>query len=158
MSVTYNFCGKVALVTGSSSGNGAATALNFAKAGAHVVITGLSAANVDEVAQQCKIMSPKGLDPLKVVADVNKEEDMQRLVNETINKFGRLDVLVNNAGIMAASGIRDKNYMEVFRKGLNTNLTSAVYMTHLSAEHLAKTKGSIVNTSSVNSLVAVSLS
>src|SRR5882724_10028720 len=99
MSVSYDFSGKVTLITGSSSGIGAATAILLAKSGAQVVVTGRNAANVQSVAKQCLDVSPDKTKALEVVADVSKEEDLERLVKKTIDTFGKLDLLVNNAGI-----------------------------------------------------------
>src|SRR5882672_1072462 len=99
MSVSYDFRGKVVLITGSSSGIGAATAILFAKSGAQVVVTGRNAENVKSVAKQCSDVSPNKSKTLEVVADVTKEEDLERLVKKTIDTFGKLDLLVNNAGV-----------------------------------------------------------
>ncbi|CAG2110127.1 unnamed protein product [Medioppia subpectinata] len=152
MSVTYNFAGKVALITGSSSGIGAATAILFAKSGANVVITGRNAGRVSEVAKQCREVSPKGLKALEVVADVTRDEDLQRLVDTTIKTFGKIDILVNNAGAVAGgAGLSDNNYINGFRQTLKTNLDSSVMLSHLCVNHLEKTKGNIINISSVRS-------
>ncbi|CAG2105058.1 unnamed protein product [Medioppia subpectinata] len=70
MSTSKNFAGKVVLITGSSGGIGAVTAVEFARYGAQVVITGRNADNLSEVAKQCAAVSPKGLKPLEVLADV----------------------------------------------------------------------------------------
>ena len=157
MSVSFNFSDKVVLITGSSSGIGAATAVLFSKSGAQVVVTGRNAEKVEEVAQNCQKVSSKGLSPLRVVADVGKEEDINRLVDETIKKFGRLDVLVNNAGIVDMAGVTEDKFMGVYKNVINTNLTSTVLMTHLCVQHLAKTKGNIINISSVAALLSVCL-
>ncbi|CAG2167276.1 unnamed protein product [Oppiella nova] len=181
MSLAYNFSGKVALVTGSSSGIGAATAILFAKSGANVVVTGRNATKVSEVAKQClnhwkwwqtltnvvvtgrnatKVsevakqclnVSPKGLKALEVVADVTRDEDLIRLVDTTVQTFGKIDILVNNAGIAIPVGIGDKNYVNIYRQNLQTNLDSVVFLTHICVKHLEKTKGNIVNISSVRS-------
>src|SRR6185437_5127211 len=99
MSVLYDLSEKVALITGSSSGIGAATAVLLAKSGANVVITGRNAENVCKASKLCSDVSPKRLKPLEVVADVTEEEDLDRLLDQTIKTFGKLDILVNNAGI-----------------------------------------------------------
>ncbi|CAG2107779.1 unnamed protein product [Medioppia subpectinata] len=117
MSTTYDFTGRVALITGSSSGIGAATALLLAKSGANVVITGRNADNVSKVCKECTDVSPKGLKALPVVADVTKEEDLDRLLDTTIKTFGKLDILVNNVGFGPLSSITDDNYVENHRSG-----------------------------------------
>jgi len=107
MASTRDFTGKVVIITGSSAGIGAETAIQFSKCGAQVVITGRNAKNLSEVSQQCKKVSPKGLEPLEVVADVTKTDDCKRLIDSTISQFGKLDVLVNNADAAFASSLRD---------------------------------------------------
>jgi len=87
--------GKVALVTGASSGIGAATAIQLAKLGASVSLTGRNLENLQATASKCD-----GASPLIIQGDVAKEEDCSRIVAQTVEKFGRLDVLVNNAGVL----------------------------------------------------------
>ena len=156
MSLKFNFEGKVALITGSSSGIGASTALLFAKSGADVVVTGRNADNVADVAKLCREVSNNKSKVLEVVADITKEEDAKRLVNETIKKFGKLDILVNNAGAGVAANITDTDYMAKFQKTLDLNLNAVVLLTHLSVKHLEKTKGNIINISSIAALRSVS--
>ena len=155
MSVSFDFTDKVVLITGSSSGIGAATAVQFAKSGSKVVITGRNGERVAKVAQQCQDVSPNGTKPLQVVADVNKDEDLKLLVESTIEEFGRLDTLVNNAGLLEKAQITDSNYIERFKSVVNNNLTSVVNLTNLCIEHLTKTKGNVVINSSVAANIAV---
>jgi len=98
--------GKVALITGGTSGIGEATALLFAKEGAQVAITGRNAERGAGVAQRIKSSRPESqvlqdrpTDPLFVRADVGVASDCQRAVDETVRTFGRLDILFNNAGV-----------------------------------------------------------
>ncbi|CAG2105254.1 unnamed protein product [Medioppia subpectinata] len=98
MCTKYDFKNKVALITGSSSGIGAATAILFAKSGAQVVITGRNVNKLDKVCTECTHVSPNGLKAVPVVADVTKEADLDRLLTTTIDSFGKLDILVNNVG------------------------------------------------------------
>ena len=155
MSVSFDFTDKVVLITGSNSGIGAATAVLFAKSGAKVVVTGRNAERVAKVAQQCQEVSPNGTKALQVMADLNREEDLRLLVDCTIEEFGRLDILVNNAGCVKNTEIIDSNYMDVFKSVLDTNLTAVVGLTNLCIEHLTKTKGNVVNNSSVAADFAV---
>ena len=156
MSVNRDFSGKVVLITGSSSGIGAAAAEEFARAGAQVVINGRNAENLSEVGEKCLKASPKGLKPLEVVADVSNEEDCQRVVDSTVEAFGRLDILVNNAGMGAMSSAEDPKVLETFDKVMNLNVRSVVAMTQLSVKHLEKTKGNVINISSFAGLKPVS--
>src|SRR5882724_6548570 len=124
MSVSYDFSGKVALITGSSSGIGAATAILFAKSGAKVVVTGRNEKGIKSVAKQCSDVSPNKSKALEVVADVTQEEDLNRLVKTTIDTFGRLDILVNNAGILIEKALSDQDYIENYKKVMDVNLNS----------------------------------
>lgn len=95
-----------------------------------------------------KAGSPK---PLPIVADVTV--DAVRIINQTIEHFGRLDILVNNAGILKVDSVENFDANE-FDRILNTNLRSAILLTHLAVPHLEKTKGNVVNVSSIGGLRA----
>ncbi|CAG2173223.1 unnamed protein product [Oppiella nova] len=124
----------------------------FSRAGANVVVTGRRADKVSEVAKECLKVSPKQSKALEVVADVTKPEDLRRLVDTTVKHFGKLDVLVNNAGGSITAKVDDKDFYENFSKVMQLNLNSVVYLTHICVEHLEKTKGNIINISSVAGL------
>ena len=152
-----DFADKVVLVTGSSSGIGAAVALAFAQQGAKVVITGRNAEALNKVAEQIKASSKH--EALQIVGDLSDKTFPEKLMKETISKLESLDVLVNNAG--AGGGNGDKIYnpelLEIFDKLFTVNVRSLLHLTQLSIEHLEKTKGNIVNISSVGStMVGVS--
>ncbi|XP_021184490.3 uncharacterized oxidoreductase YxbG [Helicoverpa armigera] len=140
-----SFQDKVVIVTGSSSGIGAAIAVKFAEEGAKVAIVGRNQEKLNNVAKKCG-------KPLVLVADVTKDEDAKRIVDETVKVYGKIDILVNNAGIGGSAGIQAEYAMAVFDKVMATNLRSVVYITHLAAPHLVKTKGNIINISSVAAL------
>ena len=158
MSVTFDFSGKIALVTGSSSGIGAATAVLLARSGAQVVITGTNADKLSAVAQQCQQVSPKKLKALQVVADVTKEEDLKNLVDKTLKEFSNIHILVNNAGVEGCQSITQQSYLNVAKQMLDTNLMSVLGLTQLCVPYLEKTRGNIINISSVSGLNVVSLS
>ncbi|XP_026725162.1 uncharacterized protein LOC113492076 [Trichoplusia ni] len=141
-----SFNNKVVLVTGGSSGIGAATAIEFAAQGAKVAIVGRNQAKLAEVAKKCN-------NPLVIIADFEKEDDVKKVVAETVMHFGKLDVLVNNAGTASLGNITDEDAMEVYNKVMTTNLHSVVLLTHLAVPHLTATKGNIVNISSTASMV-----
>ena len=142
-----SFKDKVVIVTGSSSGIGAAIAIKFAEEGAKVTIVGRNTEKLNNVAKKCN-------DPLVVVADINKDENVKRILDETIKRFGKLDILVNNAGIVRATSIQAEDAMKAFDEVMSTNLRSVVYLTHLAAPHLVKTKGNIINISSIAAVKA----
>lgn len=142
------FTDKVILVTGASSGIGAETALEFSKLEGKLVIVGRNTENLEKVADECKSVSPKDLKPLIVVADMNKEADIEEIVKSTIDQYGRLDVLVNNAGIMESGSIETTN-LASYDRIMTTNVRGPYYLTMLAVPHLLKTKGNIVNVSSI---------
>nr|XP_014100871.1 uncharacterized oxidoreductase TM_0325-like [Bactrocera oleae] len=143
-----SFTGKVVIVTGASSGLGAGTAETFAKRGAKVALVGRNIVNLKSTEAACKAANPKA-ELLLIAADVTV--DAERIINTTLEKFGKLDVLVNNAGILAYGSILDIG-VEQFDSLLNTNLRSIFLLTKLAAPHLIKTQGNIVNVSSVAGL------
>ncbi|KAL0832925.1 hypothetical protein ABMA28_001069 [Loxostege sticticalis] len=145
------FTDKVVLITGASSGIGAESAVEFSKLEANLILTGRNKENLDKVAKQCTESSPKNLKPLVVIADMNKESDVENIVKSTIDKFSRLDVLVNNAGILESGSIENTS-LEQYDRVMNTNVRGPYHLTMLAAPHLIKTKGSIVNVSSVTGM------
>jgi NAD(P)-dependent dehydrogenase (short-subunit alcohol dehydrogenase family) len=157
MSQMRNFTDKVALVTGSSSGIGAAVVKHFAQCGASVVVTGRNVENVKSVAEECVKLSKKGEKAvLQVVGDVTKDADLERLLKSTIDKFGKLDILVNNAGVGGMSSIYNDDLMKTYEKLFNVNVRSVMYLTRLAVPHLEKTNGNIINMSSLAALRPVS--
>ncbi|XP_049311399.1 3-oxoacyl-[acyl-carrier-protein] reductase FabG-like [Bactrocera dorsalis] len=142
--------GKVVIVTGASSGIGATTAVEFAKQGSKVVLTGRNEANLKSTEAACKAVNSK-VELLLIVADVTT--DAEKIIKTTIDKFGQLDVLVNNAGYGEGGSILDIN-VDQFDRVMNTNLRSVFLLTKYAAPHLIKTQGNIVNVSSVAGLRA----
>ena len=133
---------KVVIVTGASSGIGAGAAIHFSKLRAKVVITGRNVENLSDTASKCvgEILS--------IAADVNVESDRVKIIDETVAKFGKLDVLVNNAGL-GESGDVLTTTMDQYDLIMNTNVRSVFHLTKLATPHLIKTQGNIVNISSV---------
>ncbi|MBC7932100.1 MAG: glucose 1-dehydrogenase [Rubrivivax sp.] len=142
--------GRVALVTGATSGIGRATALRFAEEGARVAFVGRSAESLQEVAEQ---IAARGGEALSVRADVMDEGDARRAVEETTEKFGGLDVLVNAAGILS-NGTIETTALADWDAMMNVNLRSVFHLTQLSVPHLERRPGSVVNVSSVTGLRA----
>ncbi|XP_026322065.1 uncharacterized protein LOC113231762 [Hyposmocoma kahamanoa] len=147
----YSFKDKVVLITGASSGIGAETALEFSKLGGKLAITGRNKKNLDDVAKQCEDASPEKLQPLIIVADMNNENHVENIIATVINVFQKLDVLVNNAGILE-SGTIENTSLEQYDRVMNTNVRGPYHLTLLAVQHLVKTKGNIVNVSSVTGL------
>ncbi|PZC82613.1 hypothetical protein B5X24_HaOG210057 [Helicoverpa armigera] len=142
------FANKVVLVTGGSSGIGAATVELFAKEGASVAIVGRNETRLQEVAKKCE---QYGAPTLVIKADVSNEEQTKTVVQKTVDKFGKLDVLVNNAGILRFATLEQSDTLKYYDEVMNTNLRSVVQITNLAIPHLKETKGNIINVSSVAS-------
>ncbi len=140
------FKGQTAIITGASRGVGRATALRLAEAGANVVVNYLSAeekaANVVELCKEC------GTDAIAVQGDVSLWQDAQNLAHKTLEKFGRIDLLVLNAGIWEGAPIEEMSE-ETWNRVLNTNLKAAWAMTKACVPWIKKQeKGAIVLVSS----------
>lgn len=142
-----SFNGKVIIITGASSGIGADAARHLAKLGAKVSIIGRNRKNLDDVAEE--IRKSGSAEPLSIVADVTK--DAERIVNETIQHFGQLDVLINNAGIGMSDTAADINLSD-FDRVFDTNVRAVINLTKLCIPHLEVTKGNVVNVSSVDGI------
>ncbi|MEV4311337.1 SDR family NAD(P)-dependent oxidoreductase [Actinocrispum sp. NPDC049592] len=142
--------GKVALVTGASSGIGEATAEALAAAGANVVI---AARRVDRLAALEEKLAAQGTKVLSVALDVTDEDACRSAVQQTVDQFGGLDVLVNNAGLMLLGKIEGADTTDWTRM-INTNVLGLMFMTHAALPHLLAGGGSIVNISSVAGRVA----
>ncbi|XP_028137234.1 3-oxoacyl-[acyl-carrier-protein] reductase FabG [Diabrotica virgifera virgifera] len=143
------FTGKVILITGASSGIGAATAKQFASLGATLALAGRNVDNLKQVASDC---STKSI-PLLLQGELTNEKDTKAILDKTIEHFGRLDVLVNNAGILETGSIENTT-LEQYDRLMNTNVRSVYHLSMLAVPHLVKTKGNIVNVSSVNGMRA----
>ncbi len=143
--------GKVALVTGASSGIGEATALALAREGARVAV---SARRADRLAPLVGRIEAEGGQALAVTADVAQEDQARRMVLEANAKWGRLDILVNNAGVMLLGPISGAD-TEDWRRMIGTNVLGLMYATHAALPLLKEDKvkesggGHVVNVSSV---------
>ena len=140
--------GKVTLITGASSGIGAATAVLFARLGAKLALTGRNEANLQRTMEKCVRVRPDTEQPLLVIADMCSEADVARLVDTTVKKFGRLDILVNNAGIVEFGTI-ETTYLEQYDRVMNVNVREVYQLTMLCVPHLIATCGNVVNVSSI---------
>ncbi|MEI9993855.1 MAG: glucose 1-dehydrogenase [Rhizomicrobium sp.] len=137
---------QVVLVTGALTGIGRATALAFARNGAQVVVSGRRA---DAGAALAKEIEDLGTQALFVPADVRHDEDVRRLVEETVKRFGRLDVAVNNAGTEGTPGPVTEQTAETYAAVFDTNvLGTLLSLKHEMRLMLAQKRGAIVNISS----------
>ncbi len=142
---------KIILVTGGSSGLGRMIADGFGGAGAKIVIAGLEGDAVQKAAAE---MQTAGYNALGIQADITEQADVDRLFAEVILHYGKLDVLVNNAGRSMRGEVLDTT-PEQFRELMELNLIALVRCTRAAAPHLLKTRGHIVN---IGSLAAKSAS
>ena len=150
--MTAELQGKVALVTGGTSGIGRETAALFAKAGAKVVVAGR---REPEGQKTIELIHAAGGDGLFVKTDVSKASDVERLVQKTAEKFGRLDVAFNNAGVEGAYAPIIRQSEEDFDRTININLKGVWLCLKYEIRQMLKqgNGGAIVNMASVLGLV-----
>ena len=147
--------GKSAIVTGSATGIGKATAMLFASEGARVVVSDIDDAPAREVVNA---MVAQGGEAIFVKADVSKPEDAQHLIETTVRSYGQIDILVNNAAVYRGDGDILKVPDEVWDKVMAVNLKGTYLCCKFAiAQMLQQRSGSIVNISSVNALMGFSL-
>ncbi len=137
---------KVVVITGASSGIGRACAEEFAKRGAHVV---LAARQYVKLCEHTQILHQKyKVKTLAVQTDVSKVEDCKNLINQSIATMGKIDVLVNNAGISMRALFKDLD-LEVLKQVMDINFWGAVYCTKYALQELINNEGSVVGISSI---------
>lgn len=134
---------KIAVVTGAGAGIGEATALLFAKEGAKVCCNSLST-SAKEVVAKIKL---SGGDAIFVQADISIEEEANRIIEKTIETYGKIDILFNNAGIVLGGAI-DTISIEDWDRTMAVNVRGIYLVTKYAIPHLRKTQGVIINNSS----------
>jgi NAD(P)-dependent dehydrogenase (short-subunit alcohol dehydrogenase family) len=137
--------GKVVVITGASSGIGLACAEEFAKYGCKLV---LAARHTDKLSAAEENLKNKGVEVLAVQADVSKEEDCKNLIEKAVERFGEINILLNNAGITMRAIFEDLQ-LDVMKKVMDTNFWGAVYCTKYAFPYLLKSKGSVIAISSI---------
>ncbi|XP_037046372.1 3-oxoacyl-[acyl-carrier-protein] reductase FabG-like [Bradysia coprophila] len=146
-----SFAGKVILITGASSGIGAACAEYFAKEGAQLALVDRNADKFQNVVQKIKQIDASN-DPLVMLKDVTMEA--KQIIDETIRKYNRLDVLINNAGF-SIRGTVENTKIDDFDSIFATNVRAVFMLTQLAIPYLIVSKGNVVNMSSAASLRAM---
>lgn len=156
---------KVVLVTGSTSGIGKSIAVEFARIGAQVILTGRNETRLSEAVAECDTVRPQGASSqaIGIPADLSRREDVHSLVERAMESTGgKLDILVNNAGMtgnyLGIQGIADEKMLTDFDSVIEVNLRSVIHLCHLAVPHMLKTiqsnpgsEGCIINISSIAS-------
>ncbi|MBE6052575.1 MAG: SDR family oxidoreductase [Clostridium sartagoforme] len=143
-------CGKVAVVTGASSGMGKSIALLYAKEGANVVAVARRKEKLDELVQMSKEYSGK---IIAMKGDVSKKEDNEKMINLAIENFGKIDILVNNAGIMDEMMPVGEVEDELWHNVMNVNLNGPFYACRKAVNLMVKQGGGIIiNVGSIGGL------
>lgn len=133
--------GKVAIITGGSRGIGFAIAKAFSENGANVIITSKNSQQLEDSASQLNNTIP-------ISADIRKEDDVRKVIEKTIEKFGKLDILVNNAGIFPKIKQLNEISEVEWNNVIDVNLSGQFRFTKFAIPHLQKTSGTIINISS----------
>lgn len=136
---------KVIIITGASSGIGRALAFEAAKRKAKLVLAARSSEKLKELAEE---LQKQQIEVLTVATDVSKEEDCKSLIDQAVGRFGKIDVLINNAGISMRALFADTS-LEVIRQLMDTNFWGTVQCTKYALPHLLAAHGSVVGVSSI---------
>lgn len=151
MDVTYNFAGKVALVTGGNSGMGFATARAFGRAGAAVTVAGINQPSLDRAVEEIRSLGGK---VIGIHCDVANEAQVADMIARTVTEFGRLDMAFNNAGIqIPASDMADQSAEEYDKIGAINQRGVWACMKHELRQMRKQGSGAIVNCSSIGGVV-----
>lgn len=140
---------KIVVITGASSGIGKALAYEFASHGASLVLAARRMDRLQQIEQELA-----GTEILSVQADVSKEEDCENLMKQAVDRFGQIDVLINNAGISMRALFADLD-VSVMKRLMDVNFWGTVYCTKSALPHLLKTKGSVVGVISIAGYVGL---
>lgn len=147
----YDFTGKVAFVTGASTGIGRASALAFAKGGAKVAVVDV---NVDEATKTAHLIEQAGGIATFIKCDVSKSQEVKAAIEKTVSLFGSLDIAFNNAGIEGQSAATANSTEENWDKVINTNLKGCFLCMREELNQMLKQKGgAIINCASIAGVV-----
>jgi short-subunit dehydrogenase len=137
---------NVIIITGASSGIGQQLALQLADYGTWLALAARNAEKLEEVSKQC---SQRGGRVIVIPTDVADQSQCQNLIERTVAEYGRIDTLINNAGIGLASRFDELQDLAVFEKIIRVNFFGSVYCTHYALPYLKKTRGRLVGVSSL---------
>jgi len=147
----FDFKDKVAIVTGSSQGIGKQIALELCKKGAIVIINGRTEKKLNATKER---LQKAGFDVFAIACDVGIFSDCEKMVKEVVNKFGRIDILINNAGLAMEGKIAETN-PEVFQKVMQVNVLGYLYPIQAALPYILQSKGSIIFNSSIAGFVGL---
>ncbi|WP_300382079.1 SDR family NAD(P)-dependent oxidoreductase [Clostridium sp.] len=147
----FDLKGKVAVITGSSSGLGKDAALAYAKEGANVCLLARRVEKIEEIAKEIESL---GVEAIAVRCDVTNEEEVKAAIETVVNKFGRIDILLNNAGIAVHGGV-DTLSEKDWNKSMDTNV-KGIYLACKYVIPVMKKQsyGKVINISSINAILA----
>ena len=146
------FSQNVVIITGASAGIGKELALQLAKQGAWLSLAARNAERLEEVAEQCRQMGAKAL---VVPTDVAEKEQCRMLIEKTVQEYGRIDTLVNNAGITMWALFEEIKDLSLLERIMQVNFFGSVYCTYYALPHLKKSKGRIVSVASLTGKAGV---
>jgi short-subunit dehydrogenase len=142
---------KIVVITGASSGIGKALAFEFGRKGAKIVLAARNLAKLLEISID---LDKLGIQALAVQTDVTKEQDCKDLIEKTLDRFGQIDVMINNAGISMRALFIDLQ-LEVMHRLMDTNYWGTVYCSKFALPHLLKSGGSLVGVISIGGYVGI---
>ena len=146
MGIAGDLKNRAVIITGASSGIGRALAHECAQNGANIILAARDKASLEESAGECRKL---GGEPVVIPTDVSAASQCQRLIDQTLDRFGRLDILVNNAGISMWAYFEEMETLDPFEEIMRVNYFGAVYCTHYALPYLKESSGRLVAISSL---------
>ncbi|CAG5122649.1 unnamed protein product [Candidula unifasciata] len=143
-----NLQGKVVIITGASAGIGEATAQECARQGCQLMLHGRDTGRLQAVSAACRQLGGQNITVQTTAGDITDPAVQKEIIEETLSAFGKIDILVNNAGMMINRDPLTAT-REVYKQIMDTNLESVFFLTQLAIPHLIKSKGNVVNVSSI---------
>ena len=147
------FKDKVVIITGASSGIGRQLSLQLAAQGAWLCLAARHVERLTALADECEKLGGRAM---AVPTDVGQESQCENLINKTVEKFGRIDVLINNAGFGIKGSFEELPDLDLFKSVIDVNYYGAVYCTRFALPYLKQTKGRIVGVSSILGKIGMS--
>jgi short-subunit dehydrogenase len=140
------FFKNVVIITGASSGIGQQLAMSLAEQGAWLALAARNVEHLEEVSKKCQQL---GGNVIVIPTDVAEKSQCQNLIERTVEKYGRIDTLINNAGFGVASRFDELNDLDLFEKTIQVNFLGSVYCTYYALPYLKKSNGRLVAVSSL---------